>query len=193
MKLILSSCDFGNPRSAQFIRDNLCRPLDACRVLFFPNEKATPEKIKSGKYQTRLCAFGFERRNIWVVDTTRPASVACPDVDVIYVSGGNTFGTLKRIREAGYDKWIADAVHSGIPYIGGSAGAHIACADVSHVLRYDHDTFGLTDFSGLGLYRGRLICHYTDARCADYEALCRDGGYPVLALRDEDSILVREE
>ena len=54
MKLLLSSCDFGNPRSAQIIKDNLCKPLSDCRVLYFPNEKATPEKIKNGKYEARL-------------------------------------------------------------------------------------------------------------------------------------------
>ena len=32
MKLILSSCDFGNPVSARAICDNLGRPIGKCRV-----------------------------------------------------------------------------------------------------------------------------------------------------------------
>lgn len=59
MKLILSSCDFGNPQSAKFIYDNLNKPISDCRVLYFTNEKVTPEKIKSGKYETRVATFGF--------------------------------------------------------------------------------------------------------------------------------------
>ncbi|MBQ7338005.1 MAG: Type 1 glutamine amidotransferase-like domain-containing protein [Clostridia bacterium] len=193
MKLILSSCDFGNPKSAAFICDNLCKPLRDCRVLYFPNEKATPEKLKSGKYESRLCAFGFLRKNIHVADYFRSAPDVTPDVDLIYISGGNTFGTLKRIREAGYDRIIQNAVHRGVTYAGGSAGAHIACVDVAHVARYDTDTFGLTDFSGLGFYGGILVCHYTDARREDYEHLRRESPYHVVALADDESIVVRED
>ena len=63
MKLILSSCDFGNPTSARFISNNLCKPITDCRVLYFPNEKVTPEKIKSGKYEARVAVFGFQKKN----------------------------------------------------------------------------------------------------------------------------------
>ncbi len=193
MKLILSSCDFGHPASAQVIRDTLCRPLADCRVLFFPNEKATPDKLKSGKYEARLCALGFQRKNILVADYFARTPAALPDVDLIYISGGNTFGTLKRIRDAGFERLIMDAVHSGVLYVGGSAGAHIASASVAHVAKYDPDTFGLTDFSGLGLYRGVLICHFTDARREDYETLRRESCLPVVALADGESIIVRED
>ncbi len=193
MRLILSSCDFGNPKSAQSIRENLCKPLSDCRVLYFPNEKATPDKIKSGKYEARLCALGFEKKHIYVANYDAPAPCFDLDIDAIYISGGNTFGTLMRIRRAGLDRAIVDYVHQGAVYIGGSAGAHIASADIAHVAKYDIDTFGLTDFAGLGLYQGILICHYTDARRADYEALQRESPFPIVALQDDESIVVRED
>ncbi len=100
---------------------------------------------------------------------------------------------MKRIRESGFDKAIIDYVQNGVLYIGGSAGAHIAGADISHVAKYDTDTFGLTALSGLGLYRGILVCHYTEERKDDYLSLVADGKYPVKALKDGESILVREE
>ena len=193
MKLILSSCDFGNPKSAQTIRENLCKPLKDCRVLYFPNEKATPDKIKSGKYETRLAALGFQRQNIFVVNYDAPARAVGLDIDIIYISGGNTFGTLKRIRDAGLDHAIVAYVQRGVVYIGGSAGAHIACADVAHVASYDTDTFGLTDFSGLGLYGGILICHYTKARSEHLQALRQGARFPVTALADDESIIIRED
>ena len=157
MKLILSSCDFGNPTSARFIIDNLCKPISDCKVLYFPNEKVTPEKIKSGKYEARVAAFGFQRNNIYVANYFDPAPFLNLDIDVIYISGGNTFGTMKLIHSSGFDKAIVDYIQRGVVYIGGSAGAHIATADIAHVARYDKDTFGLTDFSGLGLYKGILV------------------------------------
>ena len=191
MKLILSSCDFGNPTSARFIIDNLCKPISDCKVLYFPNEKVTPEKIKSGKYEARVAAFGFQRKNIYVANYFEPAPFLNLDIDVIYISGGNTFGTMKLIRGSGFDKAIINYVQNGVAYIGGSAGAHIATADISHVAKYDKDTFGLTDFSGLGLYNGILICHYTEDRESDLKKLSIMGKYHVIALNDAEFIIVK--
>ena len=192
MKLILSSCDFGNSTSARFIIDNLCKPISDCKVLYFPNEKVTPEKIKSGKYEARVAAFGFQKKNIYVANYFEPSQFFNLDIDVIYISGGNTFGTLKLIRDSGFDKAIVDYVQKGVIYIGGSAGAHIATADITHVARYDKDTFDLSDFSGLGLYNGILICHYTEDRKADFDALNSLGKYRVIALSDDQSIVVKD-
>ena len=193
MKLILSSCDFGNPTSARFIIDNLYKPISDCKVLHFPNEKVTPEKIKSGKYEARVAAFGFQKKNIYVANYFEPSQFFNLDIDMIYISGGNTFGTLKLIRDSGFDKAIVDYVQKGVIYIGGSAGAHIATADISHVAKYDKDTFGLTDFSGLGLYKGILLCHYTEDRKADFDALNSLGKYRVISLSDDQSIVIKDE
>ena len=72
MKLILSSSDFGNPESAKFIHNHLCKSIEACKVLYFPNEKVTLSKIKSGMYEARLSAFGFQRKNIYVANYFEP-------------------------------------------------------------------------------------------------------------------------
>ena len=192
MKLILSSCDFGNPTSARFIIDHLCKPISECKVLYFPNEKVTTEKIKSGKYEARVAEFGFQKKNIHVANYFDPTPFLNLDIDVLYISGGNTFGTMKLIRDSGFDQAIMDYVHRGVIYIGGSAGAHIATADLSHVAKYDQETFGLTDFSGLGLYQGILVCHYTEDRKSDFDALSSLGKYHVIALSDEQSIVVKD-
>ncbi len=191
MKLILSSCDFGNPESAKFIHNNFCKPIAELKVLYFPNEKVTPSKIKSGMYESRLSAFGFQRKNIYVANYFDPAPYFGLNIDVVYISGGNTFGTMKLIRDVGFDKAIVDYVHKGAVYIGGSAGAHIATANISHVEKYDKDTYGLTDFSGLGLFDGILICHYTEDRKQHFEELKAGGQYSVIALSDSKSIVIR--
>ena len=195
MKLILSSNDFGHPESAKFIYDHLCKPIDEYRVLYFPNEKATNEKIKSGKYESRLASFGFQKKNIYVFDYYDPARFFAIDIDMIYISGGNTFGTLKRIRESGADRLIVEHVHNGAVYIGGSAGAHIASANIAHVAKYDNDIFGLTDFAGLGLYKGIFVCHYIEdsERKSDLKELRSLSKYPVIALCDGESVIIKEE
>jgi len=192
MKLILSSCDFGNPHSAKFIKDNLDKPISKCKVLYFPNEKVTLERIETGMYESRVAAFGFQKDNIYVANYFNPTPFFNLDIDVIYISGGNTFGTIKMIRDTGFDKIIVEYVRRGAIYIGGSAGAHIATANLTHVQKYDKDTFGITDFSGLGLYNGILICHYTETRKEDFESLINVGEYQVTALTNDDSIIVKD-
>ncbi len=188
-KIVLSSCDFRNEESAKWIYENLPYPIHQCKVLYFPNEKATKESIHSNKYYNRLCEFGFRKENIYVFNYFSPSDFDTRNiVDIIYISGGNTFGTLKRIKESGADKIILDYVSRGAMYIGGSAGAHIASRSIEHVEKYDVDTFGLTNYSGLNLFKGILICHYSELREDDYLDLVKKGEQTIVKLRDCDFI-----
>lgn len=190
MKLILSSCDFRNEQSRNTIINNLDKPIEQCRILFFPNEKATPELIHSGMYHERMQEFGFSRELIHVFDYENPDMFSHLELDVIYISGGNTFITLQRIRNLGFDKEIVRYVKSGTTYIGGCAGAHVATRDISHVKAFDSIPDGMTDFSGLGLFDGILICHFSPERRPLYEKLEENGEFNVYALTDNDSIVV---
>ena len=175
-KIILSSCDFRNIESAKGIHDNLPAPIQQCKVLYFPNEKATEDAIKSQKFHSRLSEFGFEKNNIYVYNYFSPAEFDMNNhVDIIYISGGNTFGALKRIQESKADEIIFYYLSRGATYIGGSAGAHIASRSIQHVSKYDIETFGLTNYSGLNLFDGILICHYTESRKEDYKTLIEQG------------------
>ncbi len=189
MKLILSSCDFRNEKSQKVITDNLPYPIDKCRLLFIPNEKATEEAISSDLYYDRMQEFGFVKENVYVFDHNNPDKFRNLDIDILYISGGNTFGTLDKIRKCNFDNDIIRYVKSGVVYIGGSAGAHIASKNIKHVENYDENIVGLTDYSGLGLFDGVLICHYTDSRKYDFEQLTQHSEFNVYALTDEDSIV----
>lgn len=190
MKLILSSCDFRNEKSKKTIIDNLSKPIDQCKLLFIPNEKATYEAIHSEKYFLRMQEFGFARDNISVFDYYNEQQFINLDLDVIYISGGNTFATLKRIKDCGFDKEIIRYVRSGVLYIGASAGAHISAQSVAHIAAFDPIPDGMTDFKGLGLFDGIIFCHYTEEHKALYDKLKSEGKYKVFALRDEDSLVV---
>ena len=192
MKLILSSCDFRNEKSRNAILTNLPKPIGECRLLFIPNEKATAEAINSEKFYRRMQEFGFARENISVFDYYNPIEYFGLDIDVLYISGGNTLKTLDRIRKSGFDKAIIRYIQSGVTYIGGRAGAHIVTQDVSHVTRYDETPENMTNFSGLGLFDGVLICHFTPERQAHYEQLLQENQYKVYTLSDEDSIVVAD-
>ena len=192
MRLILSSCDFSNPVSRQCILDHLPMPLDQCRVLFVPNEKATSEKIRSGKYHARLQEYGFHAEHVYVFDPKQADLFVGLKIDAIYISGGNTFQTLCKLRECGFDRVLLQYIRSGVTYIGGSAGAHLVSQNIEHITAYDEVPPGMTDFSGLGLFKGILICHYTEKRRRHYEALMAENSYRVHVLTDEDSLVVDE-
>ena len=191
MKLILSSCDFRNERSRQFIMDNLPKPIAECRLLFIPNEKSTSDKVASGKYHARMAELGFDPALVHVLDYVNPASCFGLDIDVLYVSGGNTFATLECIRKCGFDREIIRYIQSGVTYIGGSAGAHIVCNHIKHVAQFDSIPEGVTDLRGLGLFDGYIICHFTAARQVYYTNLVHTYSQGVYTLTDDQSILIQ--
>lgn len=189
MKLILSSCDFKNENSKRTILDNLPKPINECKILFIPNEKATLDAIKSGKYHKHIQELGFDDKNISVFNYYAPKDFCGLDIDVLYISGGNTLKMLHRIRNSVFDKEIINYIRNGVTYIGGSAGAHIVTEDVSHVSSYLPPPEGMSNFNGLGLVAGILICHYTQAKKELYDKLFAEGRN-VYALSDEETLIL---
>lgn len=190
MHLILTSSDFLNDNSKNCIISNLKMPVEKCKILFIPNEKATLAAIQSEKYYNRVKVQGFQRENIYVFDYYNPEKYIDLDIYAIYVSGGNTFRHLDRLKKCGFDKAIINYVKRGVTYIGGSAGTHILTKNIEHVLQFDDNSTGITDFNGLGLFDGIIFCHYTDERKEYYEKAVSEGKYKVYALTDDDAIVI---
>ena len=61
-----------------------------------------------------------------------------------------------------------------------------------HVAMYDKDTSS-NCFFGQGLYNSILICHYSEDQKADVNTLNSLGKYRVIALRDDRSIVIKNE
>lgn len=190
MHLILSSCDFGNPNSRNCILKNLKKPVEECKVLFFPNEKATPQMIKNQKYYDYMISRGFSRENVHIFDYNHPSEFNNLDIDCIHISGGNTFATLERIKNSKADKMIIEYVRNGATYIGGSAGAHIASKNIEHLLPIDGNQTKIQNFDGLGLFDGILICHYSEERKKYYEEIIKTSKYHIYTLTDDESIVI---
>ncbi len=194
MTLILSSSDFSHATSRAVIHEYLPRPIEACRLLFLPNEKATTDKVKCGKYHARMAAQGFDPALVTVPDyaeTDVGRSLDPAAFDVIYASGGNTFETLLRLRACCLDAFVTEAVRGGVTYVGGSAGAHLVCGNIAHVALYDEPPAHMTDLCGLGLVELTLLCHFSPDRQAHYDELVA-AGRTVHALPDGASLIVRE-
>lgn len=197
MKLILSSCDFINDNSRKVINDNV--DVANSKVLFIPNEKATKELINSDKYYKRLYKDGFTENNIYIFDEENANQFINLDIDVIYVGGGNTFATLKKIKDCGFDKYIINYINNGVIYIGGSCGAHIVTKNIEHLLDLDNNYCNLDDYNGLGLLDGIIIPHFNEVdyepekRTELYNKLITENKYKVYTLTNSESIIVNND
>lgn len=197
MKLILSSCDFINDNSRKVINDNV--DVANSKVLFIPNEKATKELINSDKYYKRLYKDGFTENNIYIFDEENVNQFINLDIDVIYVGGGNTFATLKKIKDCGFDKYIINYINNGVIYIGGSCGAHIVTKNIEHLLDLDNNYCNLDDYNGLGLLDGIIIPHFNEVnyepekRMELYNKLITENKNKVYTLTNSESIIVNND
>lgn len=197
MKLILSSCDFINDNSRKVINDNV--DVANSKVLFIPNEKATKELINSDKYYKRLYKDGFTENNIYIFDEENANQFINLDIDVIYIGGGNTFATLKKIKDCGFDKYIINYINNGVIYIGGSCGAHIVTKNIEHLLDLDNNYCNLDDYNGLGLLDGIIIPHFNEVdyepekRTELYNKLITENKYKVYTLTNSESIIVNND
>lgn len=198
MKLIISTGDFLNEYSKNVILNNIPKDLNDCKVLFIPNEKATKEKINSDKYYDRLFIDGFENKNnIYVFDESDVDRFKNLDIDLIYISGGNTFATLDKIKKCNFDKDIINYIKNGVIYVGGSCGAHIVTRSIEHLLELDNNYLNITDYNGLGLFDGIVIPHFEQEgynpslRRKLFNDL-KDGIYPVYTLTEDESLVITD-
>lgn len=81
--------------------------------------------------------------------------------DCIYVAGGESFRLLYGLKFTGADQLLVEAVQSGKPYAGSSAGAIIAGPSVEPASVMDDPSVApqLTEYSGLNLTEFVVVPH----------------------------------
>lgn len=90
----------------------------------------------------------------------------------IAVAGGNTFVLLKRLYETGLVQIIRERVLAGIPYIGWSAGANIACPTIQ--TSNDMIITEPVSLNGLALVPFQINPHYVADPLAGYHLQARN-------------------
>jgi dipeptidase E len=71
--------------------------------------------------------FGEMGYGVEAIHRARSPKVAARKAEAIVVGGGNTFQLLKTLHEKGLVAAIRERAKAGVPYIGWSAGANVAC------------------------------------------------------------------
>lgn len=193
MKLFLTSTVFFNSDITKKVFSKIEKNIKNCKVLFIPNEKATIETLNSTKYLDRVEEWGFSRENIYIFNKYEPEKYFNLDIDILTIGGGNTFGTLDIIRKTGFDKEIIRYIEKDVIFIGGSAGSHVITKNIEHVQHFDSNEVKMTDFNGVGIFDGILICHYTNEREKITKKIIESSNYNVYILTDKDVLYIEDD
>jgi len=101
---------------------------------------------------------------------TTPASIG--RFDAIVVGGGNTFNLLAETRARKWLGPIRSRVKAGVPYIGWSAGANLACPTIRTT--NDMPVVDPRGFEALGLVPFQVNPHYTEKKLKGHGGESRD-------------------
>jgi len=94
------------------------------------------------------------------------------DAEAIVVGGGNTFHLVKMMHETGLMQAIRERALSGVPYIGWSAGANVACPTMRTT--NDMPISEPLSFACLNLIPFQINPHYLDANPAGFGGETRE-------------------
>lgn len=112
--------------------------------------------------------LGFQKENI-ILSGEQKSNQDVLECDLYYCTEGNTFEVLSLMRERGLDNVIKEGFEKGHKvYIGCSAGAAIAGVSIEMAKDFDKNFVQMEDFTGLGLFDGIIIPHYTKAELKRY-------------------------
>lgn len=220
MKLFLSSSGLRiNIYEKDFLK-LLDKPANQTRVAFIPTA-ADPEDDKSyvQKSIDELKEIGItEIEEIDLkYENEKSLMKRLSKTDVIYVNGGNTFYLLQWVRKSGFDKVVKNLLKKGKIYFGTSAGSYIACPTIEmatwqcgktskksftcpstiqklvECTHQDRNKVGMKDFKALNLVPFLITAHYTDDYKEIVEKESKKIKYTVIALRDNQAIVVKDE
>lgn len=142
------------------------KELNGKTVTFIP----TASKVEKVVFYVSAGRKALEKLGL-VVDALDISTAATAEItakiknnDFIYVTGGNTFFLLQELKRTGADQIIIDAVNAGKLYIGESAGAMVASANIEYAKGMDSTKKApdLEGFDALGLVDFYTVPHYSN-------------------------------
>jgi dipeptidase E len=178
-------------------RAEIATVLDAAReVLFIPYALHDHD----GYAARARAAFGqMGRRLRSAHESARPLELLAA-ADAVLVGGGNTFRLLKALYETGLLDAIRARAEDGMPYVGTSAGANVACPSIRTT--NDMPIVYPPSFDALALVPFNINPHYLDpdpasrhmgeTRETRIREFHEENSPPVVGLR-EGSMLRRED
>lgn len=194
MKLLLTSSGINNRAIAAALAEMVGKPASECKVGFIP----TAVNAQAGNKDWYINQFiNFWRRGYNWIDVIEP-SVA-PDwrerlseVDIVFVSGGNTFFLLDQARKSGFDDWLKQELKDKV-YIGASAGSLFATPTIAGAMTDDADdnVTGIKDLTAMELVDFEFMPHVGNGiKPSSVEAYAKTTANKLYAADDQTAVKV---
>ncbi len=168
--LISNSTNAGEPYLQHCI-DQIRETLKGVNtVLFIPYAAVTFSFDEYEKdVQAEFQKFGVKVRSI---HHEKFPKEAVKQAEAIVVGGGNTFKLLKLIQQNDLIETLRYRIFNGIPYIGWSAGANVACPTICTT--NDMPITEPDNLSAFNIVRFQINPHYLDANPAGHAGETRE-------------------
>jgi len=155
---------------------------DVREVLFIPYAASDPDGYAEATREI------LGRLGVRVTAAHRAASplAALDHADAVFVGGGNAFRLLQAVRRGGLLAAMSSRARAGLPYLGVSAGANLACPTIRTT--NDMPIVQPASLSALGLIPFQINPHYPaagplrEARDRRLSEFLEENDVPVLGL-----------
>jgi dipeptidase E len=194
MKLLLTSAGIKNKSIADALSDLTGKDPGEVKVGFITTAVNVEPGNKDWYIRQFINLYKYGYSWIDVIDPSAPDvgwQMRLAEVDVIFVSGGNTFHLLNQYRKTGFDDWIIANLDSKV-YVGVSAGTIIMTPtlEVCTIEPGDPNLPGLTDISGMNIVAYEIEPHCDEERFTIIENYAKDKGHSVYAIDDQTALKV---
>lgn len=129
--------------------------------------------------------------------TPRELTKILKHIDIMYVSGGNTFYLLQEIYAQDYQTIINNFIQKpDTLYIGSSAGACILGIDIAPLAEMDDpkEAPDLVQTHALNIVESVIVPHFDNSKCkstiSKITDACQKAGHNILSINDDQAITI---
>lgn len=170
------------------------KPASETKLGFIPTAANVEPRKKDWLINDLLQLWRYGYSWIDIVDISAPGvdwRARLDEVDVVYVSGGETTHLLDQMRKTGFDVWLKENLAHKV-YVGGSASAVVVGPTIEAATKLfgDENAPGLSDLSGLSLVDFEIVPHCDMPLFAKAEVYAKEAMNPVYAIDDLTAVKV---
>lgn len=192
MKLLLTSSGLSKRQIGEALQQMIGKEPSRCKVGFVPTAANVEPYAKDWVIAqfAQLARYGFY--NIDIVDISADGvdwQSRLADVDVLWLSGGNTFHLLDQVRKTGFDVWLKKHGKDKV-YVGSSASTILMTPSIEVAVGVDENYIDLKDLTGLGYVDFEIDVHCDAAGLENAKDYAAQSDYALYALDDLSAIKV---
>lgn len=195
MKLLLTSSGIVKSSIAKALAELVGKTPSETKIGFIPTAANAEEGNKDWFINQFVNLWRFGYSSIDIIDFSA-ADInwrqRLVDVDVVFVSGGNTFHLLNQARKTGFDTWLNEQKDSKV-FVGVSAGTILMTPTIEIAGLEpgpDDNLPKISDLTGMNWVNFEIEPHCDSERFDVVEGYAKGCDNPVYAIDDQTAIKV---